>query len=394
MPSAPPTTYSFLAAELSERDAAGFVSVADRTDPGHRYLTRYQGPPTERYAFVFVDGRSYLCAPDDDGDRAAREFAGSSVLQATDQTTATPGERAAEVLDGHDAAGTILVPQHVPHDAAVYLQQAEFDVQSSAVVDRARTEKSRSELDCLAAVQEATTDAMAAVETVLARAEVSGRELRLDGRSITTARLRRIANTTLAEAGVNDAGNTVVATGPVADRRRFQGDLPVRPGEPVVVVLQPRGPHGYHGFLARTFVPDTDGGWDRRAHLAATGARDAGVDEAGPGVAASSVVAEIAAEAHAFGFDENGRDGFDGATAHGVGLAPVEAPYLTDGTRGADQLTTGHVLALGGRIVDPDEGCIRVGDLAFVTDDGATVPVPYPDELVPRDRGERVTNRP
>jgi len=393
MPSAPPTTYSFLAAELADRDAAGFVSVDDRTDPGQRYLTRYRGPPTERYAFVFVDGRSYLCAPDGDGDRAAREFAGSSVLRTTDQATATPGERAVEVLDGHDADGTVLVPQHIPHDAAVYLQQAGYTVESTDVVDQSRTEKSRPELDCLAAVQESTTDAMAAVETALARAEPDGRELRLDGHAVTTARLRRIANAALAEAGANDAGNSVVVTGRVADRRRFQGDLPVRPGEPVVVVLQPRGPHGYHGFLARTFVPETDGGWDRRAHLAATGARDAGIEEAGPGTVASSVLAEIAAEARAFGFDESSSGGFGGATAHGVGLASRETPVLT-GVDATDQLTTGHVLALGGSIVDPDEGCIRVGDLAFVTDDGVTVPVPYPDALVPQDRGERVRNRP
>lgn len=399
MPSAPPTTYSFLAHELADHDAVGFVSVADRTDPSHRYLTRYQGPPDTRYAFVFVDGSSYLCAPDGDGQRASREFAGSSVFPASDQDPATPGQRAVAVLKSHDSAGTILVPPHIPHDAAVYLEQAGFDVASTDAVPRARVEKSRPELDCHAAVQEAAGDAMAAIESALARATVDGRELRLDDRSVSTARLRRIANASLAEAGVSDAGNTVVATGNAAARPRFQGDLPVRPGDTVVVALRPWGPHGYHGFLARTFVPDSDGGWERRAHLAATGARDAGLDALEPGEPLSAAITEIEAEALAFGFEptagsgrgQGQRSGFDGATAHGVGLSPVEAPNSNQ--TGEITLAAGHVLAVGARIVDEAEGCVWVGDLAFVTENGAVIPVDVPDDLVPHDRDTQ-SNRP
>lgn len=400
MPSAPPTTYSLLAHELADRDVVGFVSVADRTDPSHRYLTRYQGPPDVQYAFVFVDGRSYLCAPTGDGQRAAREFAGTSVIPAGDQNAVTPGQRAVDVLQSHDADGTVLVPAHVPHDAAVYLQQAGFDVASTDVVTRARAEKSRPELDCLAAVQEAAGDAMAAVESALARATVDGRELRLDDRSVTTGRLRRIANASLAESDVNDAQNTVVAAGRAAARPRFQGDLPVQPGDTVVVVLRPRSPHGYHGFLARTFGPDSDGGWERRAHLSATGARDAGLDALEPGEPLSAATTEIEAEALAFGFEPTaGSPGsasqsvFDGATTHGVGLSPVEAPNVESTRSGDPQLEPGHVFAVGARIVDEVEGCVWVGDLAFVTESGAVVPVDVPDDLVPHDRDTQ-SNRP
>lgn len=380
MVSAPDTRYSFLAHEVADRDAAGFVCVGDRSDPDLRYLTRFSGPDRD-YAFVFVDGSPILCAPATYEKQAGREFPGSYVYGPDDLRADTPGERAAEVLDAFEAEGTVLVPQDVPHDAALFLEQAGFDLESTDAVARERAEKSPDEVDCIRAAQDAAATAMARAESILARAEGGPRSLTYEGDPLTTGLLRREVNAVLAREGADPARNTVVAAGKASADLHFQGDLPIKADDTVIVDLAPRGPHGYHGSLTRTFVVDSEGGWDRRAYLAVESAQDAGLAEIAPGVEVSAVHEETAAEVGAYGFPAgyDRKTGFTHGTGHGVGLAPRERPDLT----GDSRLRAGHVITVEPGVYDPTEGGVRLGDAVLVTDDGYETLVDYPRSLVP-----------
>nr|WP_245188632.1 M24 family metallopeptidase [Halarchaeum rubridurum] len=201
---------------------------------------------------------------------------------------------------------------------------------------------------------------------------------------MTTAALRREVNAALSRAGVDPAGNTLVAAGPSWRDPALGGDDPVRAGDPVLVDLAPRDAAGYHGRLARTFVVDTDGGWERRAHLAVTRAREAGLAELTPGKPASRVHEETAAEIVAYGFESVGETRTDGTRAlgHGVGLARREAPRLS----GAGDLEAGHVVALAPTVFDAAEGGgVRVADLAVVTAEGYDLLADYATSLSPTD---------
>ena len=399
---------------VRDAGADAFVAVGDRFDDDCRYLTRFFGPD-RAYALVVVPGRAVLCAPALFGEQAEREFVASARLDSedgaesvchdgvvrevrTDDVGDHAGERAAatlrELLGEGDADRTLLVPESIPHDAAVYLERAGNTLRSTDAVTTARAHKTSDELDRLRRVQRATAEGMARAEAVLAESEVPDKTgggeaprepLRWSGDRLTTERLRREVNATLAARGVCDARNTVIGAGPSAADLHYVGDDPIRPGETVLLDVSPRGPDGYYGDMTRTFVVDGDGGWERRAYVAVEAARDAALAEIEPGVPAATVHGEAAAELAAYGFDPNaeeGETGFTHGTGHGVGVSLHEPPSLSSGT----ELAPGHVVTVEPGVYDPAVGGVRLEDLVAVTEDGYELLAEYPFGIVPRKR--------
>lgn len=376
------TDYGFLDAELRRRNAAGFVHVGDRFDDDMRYLTRFSGPD-RAYAFVYRRGTATLCAPALFDEQAEDEFPGDDVE--TGSRADPAGLRAAAVLDaaGAEEGGTVLVPRHVPHDAAVYLERAGYDLESTDAVAEARRVKTDAEADRLRRVQRAAGRGMARAEQVLYEADVDGDEVVWNGGPLSTERLRRQVNQVLAAHGVRDAGNTVVGCGPTAADLHFTGLDAIRPDETVLLDVSPRGPDGYYGDITRTFAVDPDGGWERRAYVAVEAAREAALAELGAGVPASTVNEEAAAELAAYGFRiDSDEIGFTHSTGHGVGVSLHEGPSLS----ADDELVAGNVVTIEPGVYDPERGGVRLEDLALVTDDGYELLGEYPFGLVPRER--------
>ncbi|WP_148416048.1 M24 family metallopeptidase [Haloferax sp. KTX1] len=376
-------------AAVSERDAVGFVAVPSGSDPTSRYLT---GRAFDcGLAYVRVDGETHLRVP--------------STVEPPDLSVASvrvddrpPGKAAAAVLAEHSAdapEGTVLAPRTIPHDAALHLEAAGYDLASTAAVEAARAVKDAAERDAIEAAQRAATRGVGRAAAILAAATVeeaddrdgdSGREgdgdderpaLRWDGAPLSTERLRRQVNATLAAEGVDSAGATEVRAG-----TRGDGGEPVelRPGEPIVVAVGPRGPAGYRGALARTFVVDPDGGWERRAHVACDAARKVSLVEADPGDDAGFLGSELRAETAAFGFsmaDEVTRD-----VGGGIGLASREDPPL-DGDR---ELVAGNVLRVRAAVTHPDHGRVELTDVLVVGDDGPRLLGDAPTGLDPSRR--------
>ncbi|GGI94932.1 hypothetical protein GCM10008995_01450 [Halobellus salinus] len=377
IPDPPETEYDVLDAAIDDAGAVGFVAVGDRFDPALRYLTRFEGP--ERgYAFVRVPGKSVLCAPVGHIRAAEAQFHGAVVAARVGDPA---GERAAAVLDDERGAertgsnpGSVLVPPTIPHDAAVYLERGGYDLQSTTAVAEARVAKSDAEVDAIEAVQRAAAAAVRDAERLLATADIGADgELLREGNPLTVDRLKRATNAELARRGVTDAGNTVVSAGTgtaasIGDTERATPDTPIRAGDPVAVAVSPRGPHGYHGSLARTVVVDSDGGWDRRAYIAAESALDAALAEIEAGAVARAVGREADAELAAFGFDPARASVTAGqpAPGHGVGLSRRERPLLNDDVA----LEAGTVVAVEPRVKDPEQGTARLSALVVVTADG------------------------
>jgi Xaa-Pro aminopeptidase len=383
-PSASPTTdHGVLAAAVDDADAVGYVHVGDRFDDGLRYCTRFDGPDRD-YAFVWTPDRSVLCAPALFARQAGREFAGDEVR--TEDADDPAGVRAAAVLDDlTDGGGTVLVPPRVPHDAAVYLERAGYRVASTDAVDAARAVKTDAEVETVRRVQRAAARGMRRAETILATADVDGDELVWRDAPLSTERLRRQVNAELAAHGVDPAGNTVVGAGASCADLHFTGLDEVRPGETVLLDVSPRGPHGYYGDLSRTYVVDSDGGWERRAYVAVEAALRAALDAVEPGEPARTVHRDAAAELAAYGFDpeaEEGESGFTHGTGHGVGLSLHERPSL----RAETDLEPGMVFTVEPGVYDPDRGGVRLEELVAVTEAGAEVLVDLPTSFAPRRR--------
>ena len=421
-PDAPTSDLRFLTDALDAADADAFVAVGDRFDDDLRYLTRFDGPDRE-YALVVTPETATLCAPALFAEQAEREFVGATPPAETDAPTAThaadaptdvppaptrhvetatvgdpAGERAAAVVTERTGAGSaVLVPRSIPHDAAVYLERAGHEVASTDAVADAREAKAPDELECLRRVQRATARGMARAETILAESEVGapGSDdgdgddeapvLVWEGGPLSTERLRRQVNATLAAYGVRDAGNTVIGTGSSGADLHYTGVDLVRPGETVLLDVSPRGPHGYYGDMTRTFVVAGDGGWERRAYVAVRAAREAALAEVEPGAAAGTVHAEAAAELAAYGFDpaaSEGEAGFTHGTGHGVGVSLHEGPSLS----AEAELRPGHVVTVEPGVYDPETGGVRLEDLIVVTENGYEILHEYPFGSVPKRR--------
>ena len=379
---------------VDDAGAVGFVHVGIRFDPSRRYLTRVDGPDRET-ALVVLPGtknqppQAVYCVPRGVAsevtafEQSTSDSEISRQIEGRPPTTATGQQVRAVLADRLGTTvsdGTLLVPRTLPHDAAVFLQEAGYELQSTPAVTTARATKTSAERDCLRAVQAAAADGLARSEAVLAASEPVDGRLVVDGQPLTAERLRRQINTELAASGVAPADNTSIE----ADTD-VAGRLPA--GEPIRLTVSPRGPHGYHGHLTRTVAVDSEGGWERRAFIAAEAGLQAAQREIKPGVDVSTVQGEAVAEVGAYGFavtpdTDQPTQGRATATVHGVGLSTHEQPAV-----GAEsQLRAGAVIAVDTGVVDPARGTIRLGTLFVVSEEGPETLIEYPTSLTPVDR--------
>ena len=362
----PLTDYSFLADALDAADADAFAHVGD-ADPDLRYLSRLSASTAE-YGFVYADGEATICAPGDVSvDRVTADFGGRVRRQSPDDPVGTRVVAALGECDVPEGA-TLLVPQQLPHDAAVYLESAGYQLVSTPAVREARAVKSDWELDRLRAVQRAAVRGMERARSILRDAELRDGTLHWQGAPLSTERLRRQVNATLASEGVVDVTHTRIRHGTDGDRTPVE----LTAGTPLVVSLAPRGPHGYYGTLVRTIVVDSDGGWERRAHVGVESARRVALSELDPGASLRWVHSETVAETSSFGLTAT-----EGDRIHGVGLARRERPSL------ADDAAVGNVVAVKPSATDDEKGTVALADLAVVTEEGCELLVDCSTSLVP-----------
>ncbi|QCW03358.1 M24 family metallopeptidase [Natrinema pallidum] len=295
-----------VSAALADRDAAAFVHAGADSDPGIRYA---RPTPTTGPTAVAYDG-------------IENEWL---VRSAADDASGHPAKRLASALADRGLEGTVLTPPRVPHDAALYLEGEGFDLASTDALERARATKTDGERERIAAAQRAASAGIRRAASLLADATVvDGRLAIADGdgtgsEPLTPARLRTAIDVAVVGAGAFPAGNTAVDPGSDTG-----ADDPLRPGEPIVLEAAPRDPTGYYGGLVRTLVVDSDGGRERRVHVAVTQSFRSARSMLTAGTeSVTAVAADLEAEVRSFGFAEGDAIETD---VSGVGLEPRERP--------------------------------------------------------------------
>ncbi|MCU4926421.1 peptidase M24 [Halobacteria archaeon AArc-dxtr1] len=354
-----------LAAELADRDADAVVHVGRRWEPTIQHCLALVGAEST------VDPDDPLASTRDTPHIHAVAFDGDRWYHRVNRPTdaAHPAEALADELVAAGREELVLVPAAVPHDAALYLEAAGIEVASTDAFAEARRVKSAPERERIERAQNAAGAGLEAVATLLTQVESAGdHDASLEAGDVlsdqdgpvTADRLRIAANRAIVAADAEPAGNTRIV-GPK--------NGPIRAADPVVVSLAPREPGGYHGGLVRTLVPVSDGGGERRAHVALTRAfRSAQVLLTAEPATVAAVEADLEAEIRAFGFAD---DDEIRTRVRGVGREPEERP-----------------LAPGAEI--GSETVVRVA--ASVTVDGT--PVQLADALVPGAEGDWLTAPP
>lgn len=332
---------------FADAAADAFVHVGPADDPTIRSFT---GASLPSRAAVVYDGETRILP--------ARELPDQVDLR-DDITVLDLADTPASSLPDLVTGDSVLAPRTIPHDAALYLDDAGIALSSTDAHLRARERKSEAERGAIRAAQDAAEAGMAAAAALLANA--SGNPLSDEDGPVTAERVRRTANAAMADAGARPAGHTTVDA---------SGEL--SPAATVSIRLAPRL-DGSHGLLARTFVPASEGGWERRATLACEYAVDAAMDVVDVGeTTVAAAASEATAELGSYGFPPTAGS----ATVHGVGLEPRERPF--------DDATIEPDAVLGvSTELDADDS-VWVADIGVVTETGVERVGSFPHSVVPK----------
>jgi Xaa-Pro aminopeptidase len=340
----------------------------------------------------FDEGDDVLVASPLEVDRArAQSTAGKVVI-----------DREAYVHDGWaELAASMLRERGIgqarvsPHLHAVHLEDLraaglEVEVDRDLFRDQ-RRKKTAEQAAAIHAAQRAAEAAVVEVARHLARAEIKGEELWLEGGRLTSERLNASAQHALAELGFV-CPDMIIAGSPECAMPHYRGEGVIRANQPVIVDIFPssRSTH-YHGDLTRTFVVGEISDDVRRMHAAAVQALDAGIESIRAGASGRDVhrtVCHVLVD-RGFGTTTKGFEGPEGvakmnhSTGHGVGLDVHEQPSLKEVSE--DTLSDGDVVTVEPGLYLLGLGGVRVEDTGMVTRNGFQNFTTLPRSLDPRE---------
>jgi Xaa-Pro aminopeptidase len=219
-----------------------------------------------------------------------------------------------------------------------------------------------------------------AAEALLHRAKISGRKLLLDGKTLTSERVRLAIEIACLEAG-GRALDTIVAGGNQACDPHCRGTGPLRPHELIIIDIFPRHTaSGYHGDMTRTYLKGRASDAQRALVEAVATAQKAARKVLRAGAISSAVHQECVKVFTARGYETKatpaGSVGFFHGTGHGLGLAIHEAPRVNSVAQ--EPLKNGTVVTVEPGLYYPGLGGCRIEDVAWLTESGHTLLSKHP----------------
>ena len=237
--------------------------------------------------------------------------------------------------------------------------------------------------------QKAAEAAMGAARDLIFRAEPANGEVKVDGETLTSERLKAEIRRVFSEHGVS-GDDFIVSHGAQTAIGHELGHGPIAPNEPIVIDLWPKDPDSAcYADMTRTFVVGEPPDELVKYHGLVKEALDRSLAATRAGVAGWEVYTLVCNL-----FEENGQrttlskapgevleEGFFHGLGHGVGLEVHEAPSL--GRGGTGDLLAGDVVTLEPGLYRPGFGGCRLEDLVLVTEDGADNLTHFPYDLTP-----------
>jgi Xaa-Pro aminopeptidase len=208
----------------------------------------------------------------------------------------------------------------------------------------------------------------AAAERLLRAAQPRKGRLILDGKPLTSERVRFAIEVACLEAG-GVAADTIVAGGDQACDPHMRGTGPLRPNELIIIDIFPRmSATGYHGDMTRTFLRGHATEAQRALVAAVSAAQQAALTAVRANVKGSFVHQQcldvFAKRGYETRLTDKGSTGFFHGTGHGLGLAVHEAPRVSI----ADNLLpAGSVITVEPGLYYPGLGGCRIEDVVQVT---------------------------
>lgn len=334
--------------------------------------------------FVYLrrEGRSYMIAGDLELDRARREANGCRVLSLSrcqrklkrprDESLA----RVVWLLAHERGIDKFLVPENFPYGLARELRRLKIrlKVRRGALFFPEREFKTADEVKKVSAALMMAEVGMAEAIQALRGARVGpGGKLAYRGASLTSERLRAIAEVAIVQAG-GSASHTIVAGGHRACDPHDPGHGPLRANQPIIIDVFPRSQKtGYHGDITRTVVKGRASEGLRQLYHAVKSAQQLALRMMRPGRKCCEIHRAVARQFEREGYRtgrRNGRlEGFFHGTGHGVGLELHEPPQITEASDAV--LRPGHVVTVEPGLYYASIGGVRIEDMVVITDAGA-----------------------
>jgi Xaa-Pro aminopeptidase len=361
MTTAAPTASRFAASVHRDRMTRAAEAAGERgvdallitPSPDYAYLLGYQAPAMERLTCLIVpaEGGPVLLLP-----RLEEPLARHELAELVDEITVVPWDETDDPIRLVQTilAGALRVAVQDQMWARFALRlRAALDpaqvVEAGPTMSSLRRVKSAEEVDRL---RSAASAADAAIRAITGE--------RLSGR--TEADVSRHIRELLLEAGHDDAGFAIVASGPnSASPHHVAGERVIETGD--AVVLDIGGTRaGYSSDTSRTaFVGEPDPEF-AALYAVLQEARAAASDAVQPGVPCSEIDAVARRIIDEAGYGE----AFIHRTGHGIGMETHEEPYIV--ASNAEPLQEGHAFSVEPGIYIRDTWGARIEDIVVCTD--------------------------
>lgn len=237
-----------------------------------------------------------------------------------------------------------------------------------------RETKTEEELSFLKEGNRCSSVGIRAAEKALRAATIKRGYLYLDGKRLTSERLREAIEVACLQAG-SVSMDTIAASGNQACDPHCAGSGPIRANELIIVDVFPRvSKTGYHGDMTRTFLKGTPSDAQRALVATVGSAQKQAIEQVRSGVNGKTIHTSIVNYFDERGYkterSENGSVGFFHGTGHGLGLDVHEAPRISSISC---KLKRNSVVTVEPGLYYPGLGGCRIEDVVAVGDDGATM---------------------
>jgi Xaa-Pro aminopeptidase len=286
--------------------------------------------------------------------------------------TRTPKAGAAEViglLARHYKLRAFEVASDFPLALADKLRALGLKLNPVPALFPEREIKTAAEAKAIREGNRASAAGIAAAEALLRRSKIKAGKLVLDGKPLTSEKLKTAIEIACLEAGAVSA-DTIAAGGDQACDPHERGHGPLRAHELIIVDVFPRvSATGFHGDMTRTFLKGRAS--EKQQHLVAAvrTAQLAALDVIRAGVNGRHVHQQCLNTFERHGFETKrtpkGSVGFFHGTGHGLGLEVHESPRVST----IDYvLKKGSVVTVEPGLYYPGLGACRIEDVVQVTD--------------------------
>ncbi len=245
----------------------------------------------------------------------------------------------------------------------------------------ARMIKTFQEVEAIRNTQIAVEEVMEEAINFLRNSQIKEDNLYWEGVLVTSEFIRNRLQLMLMEKGCV-AQHTIIACGVDACDPHNVGYGPLRPNQPIIFDIFPRGVARYWADMSRTVVKGKASDRLKRLYDMVLEGQELGISKVRSGASGKAIHDEIMALFNQRGYQTdrvNGRmQGFFHGTGHGVGLDIHELPRI-----GQDDwiLQKGEVITVEPGLYYPDIGAVRIEDMVLVEDMGCRNLTTFPKFL-------------